>query len=215
MRAPTVRPRNLVLVTGLVAGVSVGVTGLAWASSPSSSPEHHAPKAPSGPGGGPEDLVTTAPSGTTSTLTVDTPSGSKTFSVNASTTYWAGQSAAQESDIADGKLVWVRTVPTKRGAPQPSQPVAASIQLVPARVGGYVTSAAPTTGASTFTLTDMSGFTRTVKLSTSTTYTEPKTTSPTYTNITTGDFVSVRGTVDVDGTTLDASAVRIGDPDSH
>jgi hypothetical protein len=215
VRVAKIRPRNLVLATGLVAGVSVGVTGLAWASTPNSSPAHHKSLEPPRGSSGSADLVTTAPNGPASTLTVDTPSGSKTFAVTSSTTYWRGDAPAQEPDITVGAVVWVRTVPAKHRATAPDPLVAASIQIVPSSVRGYVTGAPsdPSAGASTFTITDLSGFTRTVKLETSTSYQEPKTTAPTYANVTTGTFVSVQGNVEGDGTTLDASAVRIGNPD--
>jgi hypothetical protein len=135
-------------------------------------------------------------------LTVQTPDGAKTVALTSSTTYYVGRTAATKSAVAVGKVVHVRL-----SDPQATKPVAAVVTVVPAHVAGWVTSVS----GSTITLTDVSGFTRTVTTSSSTTYVKDGTTA-TSAIVTKGAFVRAVGSVDSDGTTLDATRVATGHP---
>ena len=67
-----------------------------------------------------------------------------------------------------------------------------------------------TVGDDTFTLTDQSGTTVTVDVSSSTTYRDPGVTSPTIANVTVGEHVAVFGTER--SALVNATSVAIGDP---
>jgi hypothetical protein len=199
---------------GLAAGLALGVTGLSSAASPSPSPsaqERHRSDRPFPDGMRPEfrrglrgdgGLVSAL---TDDSITVRTPDGSKTVALNGSTTYYDGRTKTTKSAVQVGDVVHVRLVD-----PRASKPVAAVVVVLPAHLEGWVTKA----DGSTITVTDPSGFTRTVRTSGSTTYEKDGTTA-TASAVTVGTFVHAVGKVDADGTTLDATRVSTGRPQRH
>ncbi len=195
---------------GLAAGLALGVTGFAGAADPTPSPSagaqldrpgkhlghlkerlHHL----RGAGG----LVAAVDS---DSVTLRTPDGTRTVALTRSTTYYVGRTKSAKSAVQVGKVVHVRLAD-----PRATNPVASVVVVVPAHVVGWVTSVA----GSTITLTDPSGFTRTVRTSDSTTYVKDGATA-TASIVTKGTFVRAVGTVADDGTTLDASRVATGRP---
>ncbi len=212
--------RRIAIATGaagVVAGLALGVTGLASAagSSPTPTPSkpgavaprthpdgdgRHGPRRMHGHGpGGRGGLVTSV---TGNTVTVDTPRGSQTITLNASTTYYDGRTKATTSVLAAGEIIGVRLVD-----PAAAKPVAKQIVVLPAHVAGWV---AKVDGA-TITLTDPAGFTRTVTTSSATTY-QKDGAAGTAAEVKAGVFIRAAGKVAGDGTTLTASRIGTGSP---
>lgn len=203
---------------GLAAGLALGVSGFATAASPSPSPSSSTPGTADRPFGGmrgmmgdrmgdrgmhlrgTNGLVTSVGS---DSLTVQTPDGAKTVALTSSTTYYVGRTAATKSAVTVGKVVHVRLAD-----PGAATPVAAVVRVVPAHIAGWVAAV----DGSTITLTDISGFTRTVTTSGTTTYVKDGATA-TSSIVAKGAFVRAIGTVGSDGTTLDATRVATGLPD--
>jgi hypothetical protein len=196
---------------GLAAGLALGVTGFATAASPEPSPSSPTATAADRPFGGMHrdrgmhlrgagGLVTAVDA---DSVTLSTPDGSKTVALTSSTTYYVGRTAATKAAVTVGKVVHVRLAD-----PRATKPVASVVVVVPAHVAGWVSSVS----GSTVTVTDVSGFTRTIRTSSSTTYVKDGTTA-TSSILTKGAFVRAVGTVDADGTTLVASRVATGRPD--
>lgn len=195
---------------GLAAGLALGVTGLSSAASPSPSPDtkakqrldrpfkdfrHELKRGMRGEGG----LVSSI-SG--NTLTVRTHGGTKTVTLNGSTTYYTGQTKASKSAVHVGDVVHVRLVD-----PKATKPVAAVITVLPAHLDGWVTKV----DGSTIIVTDPGGFTRTITTSGSTTYVKDGATA-TASAITVGTFIRAVGQVDDNGTSLDATRIATGHP---
>ncbi|MCW2601491.1 MAG: hypothetical protein JWM02_3320 [Frankiales bacterium] len=197
---------------GLVGGLALGVTGFASAADPTPSPTDSPPgvsgRQGHGPGGlgkgferrgfrragGPLAAVSA------NSITVRTPSGSKTIGLTSSTTYYSGQTKATKAILSVGDIVGVRLA-----APKAASPVATVVTVLPAHLAGFVTKAE----GGTITIVDQSGFTRTVRTTSATTYQKdgaPATASV----VTVGAFVRTVGAVDADGTTLDATRVSVG-----
>lgn len=199
--------------TGLAAGLALGVTGLASASTPTGSTNPAASAAGAQPrdhgrhhegrrGGG--DLVTAVTGGT---ITLDTPRGVKTVTVNSQTVYKHGAAAASLSDVKVNEIVRVQFV-TRNAA----TPVAKLVRIEMAHVEGYVTAVSPSSaGTGSITVIDRSGFTRTIQTSAATTYRKAGK-AGTAADITVGTFVHAEGNVDANGTTLDATRVQTGQP---
>jgi hypothetical protein len=198
---------------GLVAGVALGVTGLAQAADPTPSPGTG-----SGPAVGPDHrgmpfggrmrgehrggyggLVASISS---DSLTVRTPRGTETVALNGSTAFYEGKTKATRSAVSAGDVVQVRLVD-----PRAAKKVAAVVTVMPAHLAGFVTEV----GSSTITLKDMDGFTRTIRTSSATTYVKDGATA-TRSAVTVGALVRAIGQVDSDGTTLDATRVAAGVP---
>ena len=193
--------------TGLVAGLALGVTGLANAASTSTSPSKSGSASVAGEGHhgkhrdrrGAPDLVT-AVSG--STLTLDTPSGVKTVTVTAATVYKHGQGTASLADVKPNEIVRVRFVD-----PTAAAPVAKSVRIELARADGYVTAV----NGTSFTVIGRDGFARTVQESSTTVYRNAGAAgSPS--EVTVGKLVRAQGNVDATGTTLDATRIGTGVP---
>ena len=214
------RPHRRIAVAtgaaGLVAGLALGVTGLASAASgtptPTASTGAAAPRAGTdmdgdhrrGPGrghgaGGRGGLVTAVAA---DSITVDTPGGSKTISLDSSTTYYDGKTKATKAVLATGEIVGVRLVD-----PAAAKPVAKVVVVRPAHVEGWVSKV----DSGTVTLTDTGGFTRTVTTSSATTYRKDGA-AGTAADITKGTFVRAAGKVASDGTTLAATQITTGHP---
>jgi len=214
--SPT-RGRRVALVAGsvgLVAGLGLGVNGLASAASttpttpPTGAPGQpgHGPRGDHGPGRGDHGPrhgaggLVTAVTGTQ--LTVDTPRGTKTVALTPATTYRHGRATATRTDLKVGEIVRVRLVD-----PAATAAVAKAVEIEPAHVGGFVRAV----DGSTLKLVDGSGFTRTIRTSSATTY-EKDGAAAQASALTVGSFVRAEGVVDPDGTTLDAARVATGHP---
>lgn len=201
---------------GLAAGLALGLTGLASAAgsssatpSPRASSGAVAPPFERGRGFGHDDgrgpragAAGRVTSVSGSSLTVDTPQGSKTFGLTGSTRYFIGRTAATQAAVTVGEIVGVRPVD-----PKATPLVAAAVRVVPAHLTGWVTKV----DGSTVTLTDVSGFTRTLTTSSGTTYTKDGATA-TSSVLVTGAFIHAVGQVAQDGTTLTAEHVAVGRP---
>jgi hypothetical protein len=193
---------------GLAAGLALGVTGFATAASPTPSPSTVRPQQQQGElrdrmmhhlrGGA--GLVSAV---SADRLTLRTPDGTRTIGLTGSTTYYTGQTKATKGAVKVGSVVHVRLVDPRAGTP-----VAAVVTVVPAHLDGWVTAVS----GGTITLTDSSGFRRTVRTSSTTTYVKDGATA-TSSIVSVGTFVRAIGTVDGDGTTLDATRVATGRPD--
>ena len=214
---------------GLVGGLALGATSLAGAVSPSTTPvektsaargaapaarteatparPEEAPGAPTqrqrkaaderrGGGGGLVSAITQT------SLTLRTPSGTRTFALNDSTTYYEGKDKATRGAVAVGDVVQVRVVD-----PKATTPVAASVTVVPAHLAGLVTAI----DGDTITVTDHDGFTRKVRTSAQTTVMKDGVAS-TLSAVTVGSFIRAMGEVAADGTTLDAERIALGKP---
>jgi hypothetical protein len=141
--------------------------------------------------------VVTAISATS--ITVQSISGtSTTYTINSATTFSEGQKTVTASSVVVGERVGIQVSST-------SATTATSIDVQLAGIAGKVVSVS----GNTITVTDPQGFTRTIIVNSSTTYTKSNAAS-TLSAVTVGTVVSARGTVDSNGTTLDASAVTIG-----
>jgi hypothetical protein len=213
----TTRRTSLALgATGLVAGLALGVTGLARAADPTPSPgttpdrQGELRQRPDGPGGpmghfrgahrgGAGGLVTAIDG---DSLTVRTPRGTETVGLTSSTTYYVGRTKATKSAVDKGVVVHVRLVD-----PRAAKKVAAVVTVVPARLEGWVTKVSD----DSFTVTDPSGFTRVIETDSRTAYVKDGATS-TRSAITVGTFVRATGSVADDGTSLDADRVATGRP---
>jgi hypothetical protein len=166
-----IRPRLLgagVAGTGLIAGIALGVTGVASAStSAATSPAqsgsanvagqpHHGKHRGGGDRHEAGDLVT-AVSG--NTLTLDTPGGVKSVTVTPTTVYKRGMATASLADVKPNEIVRVRFV-------DPTAPalVAKNVRIELARADGYVTAV----NGTAFTLIGRDGFARTVQESSAT-----------------------------------------------
>ncbi len=219
------RPRRRIAIAtgaaGVVAGLALGVTGLASAASSSPTPSKSGAVAPRtdpdgdgrhGPGrghghghghehgpGGRGGLVTSVAG---DTVTVDTPRGSQTITLTGSTIYTDGRTKATRSVLAAGEIIGVRLVD-----PAAAKPVAQEIVVLPAHVEGWV---GKVDGA-TITLTDPAGFTRTVTTSSATTY-QKDGAAGTAAEVKVGVFIRAGGKVAGDGTTLTASRIGTGSP---
>ena len=212
---------------GLAGGLALGVTGLASAAGSDPTPTPNPTKTPKqtagqwaggprfGPGGfggggrgghGPGrrggfdgGLVSAV---TDSSLTLRTPDGSQTVSLTSATTYYQGQTKTTRSAVSVGEVVAVRVAD-----PKATPKVASRVTVQPAQLAGFVTGIS----GSTITVADESGFTRTIRTSTSTTYQKDGAAGKA-SDITVGAFVHAVGSVDSNGTTLDATKVSVGRP---
>lgn len=197
---------------GLAGGLALGVVGIASASSGSpsapkaaSSQEHHDGKRGGRHGDdhvrrhGPGSLVTAV---TATQLTLDTPGGTKTVALTPATTYHRGRSKAAFTDLKSGEIVRVRLLNRKAAVP-----VAKSVDIQPAGLAGYVTAI----NGSSMTVVDPAGFTRTVKTAASTTY-RKNGAAGTASEVVVGSFIRAQGSVDPDGSTLDATRIEMGHP---
>ena len=213
----TISYKGLALgAAGLVAGLALGVTGLAGAASPSPSPSTESGQdmkqrfdhqgGPFGRGfkhelrGRYGGLVTAIDS---DSITVSTPRGTETVALNGSTTYYQGKTKVTRGAIDKGAIVHIRLVD-----PRATKKVAGVVSIVPAHIAGWVTEV----DSATITVTDLSGFTRTIRTSAATTYVKDGVTA-TRSAITVGTLVRAFGQVADDGTTLDATRVATGRPD--
>lgn len=214
---------------GLLGGLALGVTGVATAADPATSPTqdqqslqqrpmHDGRGGPMGMGdrmgmgmgmgdrmgkgghhGRGGGLVTAVDA---DSLTVNTHDGIKTVALTGSTTYYEGRTKATRAAVDVGDVVGVRLVD-----PAATSPVASVVVVRLAHVAGWVTAV----DGSTITLKDVDGFTRTVRTTNSTDwYDDGSESSSSIAKV--GAFVRAHGTVASDGTTLQAARVATGTP---
>jgi len=198
--------------TIVAAGALVTGVGIAGASSPAahkSSSTVTVPLSKSSAKHGRSSMVPGAvrrPGGTVtlvsaSSITVKDPQGtSSTFTIDASTKVTKDRATATLADLAVGEHV--RIIPSSSSAT-----TAAGIEIELARVAGQVVSV----DGSTVTVSDRDGFYRTISVGTKTAYSKGGA-SAALGDVTTGSFIVAEGTVDANHTTLDATAVGIGQP---
>jgi hypothetical protein len=199
------RTAAVAAVVGLATGLGLGITGIAGAvggtPTPSPSLRPHADRPHGGPDmpgrrgfGGIERLHGNRSGGIVTavganSITVALPRGSRTITVNSATTYFEGRAKATKGAVRVGEVVGIRLVD-----PGATTPVAKTVVVLPAHLAGLVTKVDGTT----ITIVDRGGFTRTIHA----------TGTPA---VKAGQFVAAVGTVDADGTTLDATSVRVLD----
>ncbi|GAC1611614.1 MAG: hypothetical protein NVS3B26_26270 [Mycobacteriales bacterium] len=136
------------------------------------------------------------------TITLDTPGGIRTVTVNSATVYKRGTATAALSDLKVHDVVRVQLVD-----PNSATPVARWIRIQMAGVDGYVIAV----NATSFTVIDRDGFTRTVQESPATTYRNAGS-AGTPAEVAVGTFIRAEGIVASNGTTLDATRVGTGRP---
>lgn len=187
---------DLVAVFGSTSGTTVSATEVIIS-----------PPRPSNPGQPVSaGKVASAPSGNSFTIT--TRSGStETVDVSASTVYLERKIASPTlSNVAVGDLVGVF------GSLSGSTITATQVVIRPAGPRNFVTAGTVETApsANTFTLKSWSGTLETVDVTSSTLYAERGVSSPSLTNVSVGDLVTVFGTAS--GTTVSATEVAIAMP---
>lgn len=195
--------------TGLAAGLFLSVTDLASASTTTTSPTSSPGAASSGPRHGhhgrhgAEGALVTSVNG--NTITLDTPRGIKTVTVNSATVYKHGTTTATLADVKVHDIVRVQLVD-----PNAPAPVAKEVRIEKARLDGYVTAV----NGSTLTVIDRGGFTRTVQESQTTTYRDAGNAgnAGNPSEVTVGKHIRAEGNVDPNGTTLDATRIGTGQP---
>jgi hypothetical protein len=199
------RTAAVAAVVGLATGLGLGITGIAGAvggtptPSPSQRPHVDRPHGPPAmPGwrgftGGHRThgkrsggIVTAVGS---DSITVALPRGVRTVTLNGATTYFRGKDKATKAAVKVGEVVGITLVD-----PGATTPVAKTVVVLPAHLEGLVTKV----DGSTITIVDHDGFTRTIHAAS----------APA---VKAGQFVAAVGTVDADGTTLDAISVQVLD----
>jgi hypothetical protein len=123
---------------------------------------------------------------------------SNTYAIDSATTFSEGPTTIPASDLAVGEHVMVQASAT-------SATTAANINLLPAELVGRVTAV----NGNSVTITDPQGFSRTIVVGTSTTYTKSGAESN-FSAIAEGSLIIASGKVDSNQTSLDASSLAIG-----
>jgi len=132
----------------------------------------------------------------------------RTVTLTSSTTYHRGPATtASRSALADGEHVKVRANGTPPAPGSSTSVQAADVNIIAPHMDGTITAI----GGSTITITDPDGFTRTIKTSSSTTYTHNGQSSS-RSALANGQNVHAVGSVDSDRTDLDAATVNTGTP---
>lgn len=209
---------GLLALAGIVFGLGLGLAATASATttpstnSTSSSNHNQALPPPRGPRGrGPGDGpgrhgrgfggVLTAV--TSSSLTYAGPDGTThTVGLTSSTTYTRDGATAHHSDLAVGERISVRPVD-----PSATSPVAASVDIHSPHLGGTVYSV----NGNTIVIIDGEGFHRTIHTTSATVYTDNGQ-SATSSAVTKGQHLNALGSIDTNGTDLDATRVNVGQP---
>lgn len=131
-----------------------------------------------------------------------------TVTLSSSTTYNRGPATtASRSALADGEHVKVRPTGTPAAPGSNASVQAADVSIIAPHMDGVISAI----GGSTVTITDPDGFTRTIKTSSSTTYTHNGQSSS-RSVLANGQNVHAVGSVDSDHTDLDAASVNTGTP---
>jgi Domain of unknown function (DUF5666) len=123
-----------------------------------------------------------------------------TFTLDPSTTYTEGGSSAAISALAVGDRVQVQTA-------SGSSTTASSVNIELAELFGKVTAVS----GNDITISDPQGFSRTIVVNSATSYTDNGATGS-LTNVVVGAKVFAAGTIDANGTSLDAVKVAVGVP---
>jgi hypothetical protein len=138
---------------------------------------------------------------TATSVTVDGMSGtSATYAITSATTFSEGPTTIAASALAVGQHVGIQV-----SSSDATTAVNVDIQL-PVLVGTV-------TGVNgdTITITDPQGFTRTIAVDSSTSYSKSSGTAS-LSDVSVGSQISAEGAVDANGTSLDASSVHVGVP---
>jgi hypothetical protein len=136
---------------------------------------------------------------TSTSVTVQEWNGtSSTFALTSSTTFSEGSSPTTAASLVVGDRVMIGTTSS---APA----TATSVNIELAELFGKVTALS----GNTITISDPQGFSRTIVVSAATTYTNAGVVG-TLTNVVVGSAIFARGTIDANGTSLDAVTIAIG-----
>ena len=136
---------------------------------------------------------------TATSVTIDQWHGTTaTYTIAPSTTVDVGSVASTAASIVVGDRVNIQVASS-----DPTTATSITIEL--AMLFGTVT----TVSGNTFTITDPQGFTRTINVGSATTYQDGGN-AGTLADVVVGAKIIARGTVDANGTTLDAVAIEIG-----
>jgi hypothetical protein len=148
-------------------------------------------------GGGTGGYVTAV---TATSVTVQSSDGtSTTYTLTPTTTYTEGSTTSTTSPIVVGDRVEI-------GVSSTSPTTASSVTIELAMLFGTVT----TVSGNTITIKDPQGFTRTILVGTGTTYSAQGGGTASLASVITGAKIIAEGTVDTNGTTLDALSVEVG-----
>lgn len=123
-----------------------------------------------------------------------------TYAITSSTTFSEGPTTVTASALAIGQHVGIQLLTS-------DDTTAASIDIQLPALFGSVTSVS----GDTVVITDLEGFSRTIVVDSSTTYTKSGATSS-LSDVVVGSDIIAEGTVDTNGTSLDATNVVIGLP---
>lgn len=219
----TSRIRRTVITVGLAGGVAaLGGTAIAQAatspSTPASSSTSSAtssaptpggrPPGPPGPGGGARPNPANDADGritavSSSSLTVKSAAGTtRSYVLNSSTTVHEGPGhSVSTSALAVGEHVHVR------GQSSSSTLTAIDVDVLLPHIDGVVSAV----NGNRVTVTDPDGFTRTITTSGSTTYTKSGSTVSS-SSVAVGSSIHATGTVDANGTSLDATSIELRVP---
>ena len=125
-----------------------------------------------------------------------------TYAITPTTVFTEGSRSSSAASLVVGDRVNIRLA-------RSAKTTALRINIELAELGGKVTSV----NANTITITGGQGFSRTILVSSATTYSESGT-SATLAGVTIGLTINAKGTIDPNGTTLDALTVTIGHPET-
>ncbi|GAC1611917.1 MAG: hypothetical protein NVS3B26_29550 [Mycobacteriales bacterium] len=122
------------------------------------------------------------------------------MAVTPATVYRRGGKAATFADVKPNEIVRVRLVD-----PKAASPVARTVDIEMARAEGYVIAV----NGPSFTIVGLNGFARTVTETAATTFRDAGK-AGSAAEVTVGKFVRAAGTVDPNGTSLDATRISTG-----
>jgi hypothetical protein len=200
---PLSRPAKVTVMVALASGLTLGGAALANADTASPAPSAGT-STPARPAPSQYDAEGTITALSSSSLTLKTDAGtSQAYALTSSTTYGAGpEHTLKLSDLATGDRVHVRGAAATGGGR-----TAVAVDRHPAHLDGTVTAVS----GSTLTLIDHDGFRRVAHTTSNTSYTDG-TTKATSSVVKVGEHLRAEGTVDADGTTLDATTVAVNPP---
>jgi hypothetical protein len=192
--------KRVAATTALGVGLVAGGAGIASATS-SHSPRDSTtstsatPPSPANFAGG---VVTAVSSASISVKGMDGTSSS--YAITSSTTFSEGPTTVTASELAVGQHVGIQLSTS-------DDSTAANIDIQLPALFGTVTSVS----GDTVVITDLEGFSRTIVVESSTTYTKSGATAS-LSDVVVGSDIIAEGTVDANGTSLDATHVVIGLP---
>ncbi|MGA2295744.1 MAG: DUF5666 domain-containing protein [Acidimicrobiales bacterium] len=190
--------KRVAATTALGVGLAAGGAGIASATSTHTA--HDATTAPSTAPPAWGDFaggVITAVSSTSITVK-DLDGTSSTYDITSATTFSEGPTTIDASTLAIGQRVGIQLSSA-------SSTSAVNIDVQLPVLFGTVTAVS----GDTITISDPEGFSRTIVVDSTTTYTKSSA-SATLSDVTVGSVISAQGTVDANLTSLDASSVEIG-----